>query len=301
MRQIKFKILLSILLLIPNLQGFAATPSQNLDLIENQILGYTNSNLNETERLNKLENFIYGSTQKTSNSNRLKKLNTDLGIEPDGPKIKAEKTYEEYANEPNDPSAQYPVVDKIETALLNQTYPTENIYKRLDRLEQKAYGKTSKNSLNERVEKLSGLITPTDYSTGESFDEYMANNYEYNYYSPTTNGNPHASQPQTQYDNYTTGLQTPNDTNSALLALEKSIFGKTYQNDGKYERLSRLEKKMLHKEFSTEPDRLRLERLTTIASAQQSSKVYKDNRLMQHLATGVQIGGMLLMLLAMIL
>ena len=80
-----------------------------------------------------------------------------------------------------------------------------------------------------------------------------------------------------------------------------TLFGKTYTTDSTSRRLSRLEKKILNKDFASEPDELRIERLTTVANAQQSSQVYKESKLMQHVSTGIQIGGMILMLLAMIL
>lgn len=305
MKQTRLKILFILLTAIAvNLQGFAATPTQNLALIENHIFGYENSNLKDAERLNKIEKFVYGSTQSASTQERLNKLKSDLGLDTETRPEKIasqdysqEYTQEDYANEPTDPSAQYPIVDNIENSLLSQTYKTENIYKRLERLEKKAYGRVSQGSLSERVEKLSALVAPqTPQASQQTFDDYMANNDEYNYYSPGTNGNPRASSPQHIFGN------TPAPAQSAeLLNLERNILGKSYPSDSTSARLSRLEKKVLNKSFASEPDELRLERLATVATAQQSAKVYKENRLMQHLATGVQIGGMILMILAMIL
>lgn len=288
-------------MVIFGLNANAATTTQNLSNIENQIFGYENNNLNEKERLNKIENYVYGSHQNSSIKDRLAKLNSDLGLDAErlGAKEKAifheAMTEQDYANEPTDPSAQYPIVDNIENALLKQTHKAENIYKRLERLEKKAYGKVSSGSLSERVEKLSALVKPvTPEKTREAYNDYIADNDEYNYFSPSTNGNPRSSTGRTNHTYSTSATPT-------LFNLEKNILGKAYPEEPNSKRLSRLEKKLLHKDFSTEPEQLRIERLATVSSAQQSSNVYKENKLMQHLATGVQIGSMILLLLAMIL
>lgn len=293
--------ILTILISI-NLQGFALTPTQNLAMIENHIFGYENSKMTETQRLDTIEKFVYGKTQNSNINTRLNHLNEDLGLTTTNenkiastPNFNHPQQEQDYANEPTDPTAQYPVVDNLETSLLSKTFKNENIYKRLDRLEQKAYGKILKGSLSERVERLSTLVEPI--TPQKSYDEYMANNNDYNYYSPATNGNPRASSAQTYIPE-----QMPSIPNtSALLALEQNVLGKTYTTDSTSRRLSRLEKKILNKDFATEPDELRIERLTTVANAQQSSQVYKESKLMQHVSTGIQIGGMILMLLAMIL
>ena len=286
-----------------SLQGFALTPSQNLATIENHIFGYENSKMTDVQRLETIEKFVYGKTQNSNIQTRLSNLNSDLGFSNGEDNNIASNqqnmnnSYKEYdySLEPTDPSAKYPVVDNIEQSLLSKTYPAENIYKRLDRLEKKAYGKVLKGSLSERVERLSTLVEPI--SPQKSYDEYMADNDDYNYFSPATNGNPRASSSQ-HYIPET----MPSPTKTAdLLALEQNVLGKTYTSDSTSRRLSRLEKKMLNKDFTTEPDELRIERLTTVANAQQSSQVYKESKLMQHVSTGIQIGGMILMFLAMIL
>ncbi len=291
------------ILIAMNLQVLALTPTQNLAMIENHIFGYENSRMSDIQRLDTIEKFVYGKTQNTNIDTRLSNLNEDLGLST-GKEEKITSMSQstnptaqeyDYSNEPTDPSAQYPVVDNIETSLLSQTYKNENIYKRLDRLEKKAYGKVLKGSLSERVERLSTLVEPI--SPQRSYDEFMANNDDYNYYSPTTNGNPRASSAQTYIPEQ---ISSPSST-ADLLALEQNILGKTYTTDSTSRRLSRLEKKILNKDFATEPDELRIERLTTVANAQQSSQVYKESKLMQHVSTGIQIGGMILMLLAMIL
>ena len=146
------------------------------------------------------------------------------------------------------------------------------------------------------MEKLSALVEPVSQPS-QSYDDYMANNDEYNYFSPATSSNARGT---------TTSAYIPESLpnaakTEALLALEQNILGKTYIADSTSRRLARLEKKMLNKEFATEPDEFRIERLATVANAQQASQTYGESKLMQHLSTGIQIGGMILMLLAMIL
>ena len=247
MREKRRNILFILTILISmNLQGFALTPAQNLAMIENHIFGYENSRMNDGQRLDTIEKFVYGKTQNTNIQTRINNLNKDLGLISEEEKLATTKqsfTQQEtnYSEEPTDPTAQYPVVDNLETSLLSQTYKNENIYKRLDRLEQKAYGKILKGSLSERVERLTTLVEPI--SPKKSYDEYMANNDDYNYYSPSTNGNPRASMQQTYIPE-----QMPSASSTAdLLALEQNILGKTYTTDSTSQRLSRLEKKVLNK------------------------------------------------------
>ncbi len=300
--------------------SFAVTPAQNITIIENHIFGHENKNMSEGERLSQIEKFVYGSPQSGNikAAQRIKKLNEDLGLAPDEkPKMATQSPAENlnqsknsgYApyqdigddeiaakNEAPDPSAQYPIVDNIENSVLKKTFKNENIYKRLDRLETQAYGKTLKGSLSERVERLSKLAAPIQPKPEDNYNNRYANNDDYNYFSPDTEAPTGASAPI----HIGPSPMSPSAA-SQLAYLEQEAFGRTYSSESDSQRLSRLEKATLHKEFSSEPNDVRVERLSTVTTAQKSQGVYKENKLMQHLSTGVQIGGMILMILAMIL
>ena len=72
-------------------------------------------------------------------------------------------------------------------------------------------------------------------------------------------------------------------------------------NDNISTRLSRLEKEMFSRTFPNDNDVVRLQRIMVAYDAKQDSYKYENNRKMQNMATASQIGGILLMILAMIL
>lgn len=273
---------------------FAMSQNENIAMIENHLFGYENTKMSDNTRLDKIETFVYGEKQNFSKTERLKKLNKDLGFDLNSQKQiatnqnsnKIEDTNVPDYNTSPDPSVNYPIVDNIENSLLKTTYKNENIYKRLDRLEQQAFGKTSQGSLSERVDRLSSLVEPIKQN---NYDNFYYNNDDYNYYSPN-------AMPDIQET-----FANNSHNNNKLKELEREIFGKTYQNEKNASRLARLEKSVLHREFQNDPEHMRIDRLATVNNAQKSSGIYNENKLMKHLSTGVQIGSMILMLLAMVL
>ena len=82
--------------------------------------------------------------------------------------------------------------------------------------------------------------------------------------------------------------------------LEKEVFGQKYSNEPVKMRLARLENSVFQKTFSGSED-ARIQRLLATTTAKKTARYYDNNKLMQHLNTGIQIGGIILMVLAMIL
>ena len=119
----------------------------------------------------------------------------------------------------------------------------------------------------------------------------------YNYYSYENSKN---KIPETDTKNM-------HDDNSVVYAqdydldiLEKQLFGKRFIQEPPSQRLARLENKVFQRTFNDNQE-ARTQRLLAVTTAQKTSKEYDSNKWAQRLNTGIQIGSILLMVLAMIL
>ena len=86
-----------------------------------------------------------------------------------------------------------------------------------------------------------------------------------------------------------------------LAVLEQELLRGNYTNDNISNRLSRLEQKLFKRTFTTDSDINRLQRIMVAYEAKKDSYKYENNRKMQNVATMSQIGGILLMILAILL
>jgi hypothetical protein len=167
------------------------------------------------------------------------------------------------------------------------------------------YKKENEGSLNERVDRLrafaAGNESATHTADSAAYGEHgmpsgqfgdNLNEQQYNYYTPQNTKNRIAEAgPPTDYEN----LQLYD-----LDALEKSILGKKFPDEPAANRLARLENSIFRRTFSDDKE-ARIQRLMAAATAQKTSKHYDSNKFSQYLNSGLQIGGILLMILAMIL
>ena len=106
-------------------------------------------------------------------------------------------------------------------------------------------------------------------------------------------------------DNYyaNSGLEPINNQSIPfqLSALEQDILRNDYANDNISSRLTRLEQKLFKRTFTSDNDITRLQRIMVAYDAKRNSSRYDNNRAMQNMATASQIGGLLLMILAILL
>lgn len=263
---------------------FALAQNPEITGIETNIFGYDYDNETDIKRVERIENYLYG-TKKSGNINkRIENIKNDIGyvneqhsaIKKELPdRIKLQKLKE-------DASVEYPMVDKLEETLFKTTYKTEDIYKRLDRLEQKVFMKISNDDLNDRVDKLASVVLPKKTLQRNQYD-YSEENID-KYYR--TNG-------LESVDNQSLPFQ--------LAVLEQDLFKNNYERENIANRLDRLEQKLFNRTFSSDTDITRLQRIMVAYDAKQKSYKYENNRKMQNMATASQLGGILLMILAMIL
>ncbi|MBQ4123959.1 hypothetical protein IJD44_09635 [bacterium] len=270
---------------------------ENLTAIENSVFGTDFKKNSNAKRVERLEKHIYG-TKKTGDLNtRIQNIQDDIGFSmPVLPKQNQAQSgtslrdnlniplSDELMNMQEDASVDYPIVDKMEEEVFNTTYKKENIYKRLDRLEERVFNKKTNASLNERVNNLASVIVPVKSSSRmPNSGQYSADEIN-DYYSKS-------------------GLETVNDQTIVfqLSVLEQELLKNNYENENIASRLSRLENKIFNRTFPTDNDVSRVQRLMVAYEAKKNSYKYENNRKMQNMAAFSQLGGILLMLLAILL
>lgn len=296
--------------------------SETLTKMENSLLGMDYKNQSDNERANRLEEFVYGSTSSKPIQQRVSKLSTDLSADLIGKEIKPKKdTFED--NEDNnleepipkeDKNISYPMVDALERAAFDREFKGTDVKQRLTNLEQKVFKKAYNDDLNARVERLKSAIMPSSKSIAQSDtnddsdnlyvpdDDNATNNQDNlsnnNYFSRGQNQlQPSYNQNPSVLDSY----DGDSDIIVPLGSLEKQILKRTYPNDAVSTRLVRLETKVFKSTFTEDDEQTRLGRIASAYQAQKTSKRYDNNKTAQHVATAMQIGAFLLMILAAVL
>ena len=284
MKIFKINLIVFILLLFINANMVCfAQSAQDIQLskIETSIWGFDYQKDDVQKRLSRIENNVFGqASSNLSLDKRIQKLNEALGFESyeDSKKQAYEIDDTEVAG------VNYPQIDALEYQMFNTTYEKENIYKRLDRLEEKVFNSKSTAPLNERVNKLASVISPMK-NTGKNMNSYSYSSDDLNEYYARS------------------GLETVNEQSIPfqLAVLEQELLKNNYNNDNIANRLTRLEQKLFKRTFQSDNDISRLQRIMVAYDAKKNSYKYENNRKMQNFATFSQIGGILLMILAILL
>ncbi len=317
-----------LLVLLSAASAFAAS-SANLPLdeqiskIENSVLGLNYSKESDSDRLKRIEDEVFGSSynsSKLSLQDRIDKLNSALGLETLAEaKAPVSELYKDEAEGVN-----YPVVDMFEMQLFGKNFKDENIYKRLERLEEKTFGAAKKGDLAQRTDALKAKIsmmkpssTLPNYQTGEYFRKVDPKDYQNNYAYGDMPENlapgeedviakarqdalNRADQSGRQSYDYNYGYGG-SDASLQIAGLENSLFGQTYSYDPMTVRLNRLERRIFQRDFATDDDYSRIERLQAAANAKKTAKYYDGNKFQKFAATGMQLGTFVLMILALLL
>lgn len=322
-------ILAAAMLTLLSCQTFCSELS-DISAIEKDLFGVEYKEEQTSTRLTRIEEFLFGEKKSGTNAERLKKITDSSGVSTEPKKTENEKRIAEAEYLPEDKNVTYPVIDMMEEKVFQKNYQGENVYKRIERLEKKAYGKTSEGELAERTDKLKASLLAIN-----SNENILANNFEpqpttpegvysqspQNYYSPqernfsfggTSTGSVKIGQMPTNpysynnnsnnFSSYSTGGAAAyhDDFEQALSSAENMILGKTNPNATENERLSKMEKKVLKKTFNDD-SLTRLDRVVSAAHAQKTGVGYHENKFDRYLSGGLQAGMILLMILAMIL
>ena len=286
-------IIIILLLVIINIDVNAQISIQdNITAIENTLFGYDYHGETDEKRVERIEKNIYGQKKSGDLAKRVENIKNDSGLtfskQPSIENNSSSKTLtrkdDDIPELKEDATVEYLIVDKMEEEIFKTTYKNENIYSRLNRLEKSVFNKTSDEDLNSRVDKLASVIRP------KARKMYQQNNYGYS-----------SDDLDAYYNN--NGFEPVNDQSIPfqLSALEEDLLRNSYNNDNTSNRLSRLEQKLFNRTFVSDSDVTRLQRIMVAYDAKKNSYKYENNRKMQNMATVSQIGGILLMILAILL
>jgi hypothetical protein len=206
-------------------------------------------------------------------------------------------------------------VDELEEMVFDKNYHGEDIKKRLSKLELKTFGKEFNDDLATRTDRLKAEIKPKsllDNSIAQSsnsfYDDYvppLSSEYQLQKYDPADNFTYNSfNQRQVAMQNEQ-GSSYVSPVSSAkkysLNSIEKGMFNQTFKNDTEENRVARLESTMFGTNFSEENLEMRKNRLSSAFNAQKTANKYDSNKFSQNMATAMQIGTIILMMLACIL
>jgi hypothetical protein len=291
--------------------------SDTLTRMEKSLFGVDYSSQNDDARIKRIEETVYGSASSSPLPQRFNKLSKDLSADLIGQEIKPKKdTFEEEQDSykedvpKEDSTVNYPVVDGLEQKVFNKVYKNIDVNQRLANLEKKVFNKAYSDDLNARTERLKAAVMPEklaqssdDSDDDDSYYTFKDNsmNQKQSEDIEQSTGNavniPSYNRNSSVLDEY----QGDSDMAIPLASLEKQVLKRNYPNDTISNRLLRMELKVFNASFTNDDEQTRLERISSAYQAKKSSSRYDGNKFAQHAATAMQIGAIVLMILAAIL
>ena len=291
--------------------------------IENSFYGVDYAEEKDEARLQRLEETVYGEAKTGDIKTRLNKLREDISADMIGKEIEARpdtfaddspktaysdsyidrQTPKEPTVYKEDSSVSYPVVDTMEQIVFKKEYKNSDINNRLTKLEQEVYKQIyPSDDLYTRVDRLKkSLLIEEDKYLANYQDVFSDDNptyQDFEDYQPNYNRN-YNTQQYYSYDN--NGSNYNDNKKLSLDDIEKSVLKKRYKNDDINTRLSRIENKLFQTDFQEDDESTRLNRISMAHTAQKASNAYKGAGLQEKMATVMQIGMTVLMILAMVL
>ena len=294
-------VILFILLSLAKIPAYTANFPQTstISKIENEIFGFEYKNDTLQNRLTRLEKNVYGKTLSGDINKRIKSLSKDMSADVIGLEIDpSEDSFNKSDDIAADSTVNYPIVDEIEQKLFNKTYKDRDFHTRIVTIEKKMFGKVyDVDDYSTRMDRIKAEIMPETLADTSRFDnEYRDNRQNklssndlggslFNRFSMPF-GQKNYTRPYSNYgDSYTTGAASPIQTYNSNL------------ND----ELSKMEFDTFGTEFSNEDSASRIKRLNSVNKAKQSASKYDSNKFSQKMSTAMEIGAMILMILAMVL
>ena len=300
-----YKFLLFITIIIfTTVPSMAVYPniSETLSKIENSLYGFDYNKDKAQDRLSRIEKTVYGKNFSDDINNRIKRLSGDISADVIGLEITpTEDTFKQIEEDVEslqaDNSVNYPIVDEIEQKLFNTTYPQRDFHTRIVTIEKKLFGKIyDVDDYSKRMDRIKSKMFPPTISesyTPENQSYYTDKDINAMDFSPLSKikpknllsspfGQRNYTRPYTNYGNYDESCFDSNDSDieSQLSQMEYETFGT---------------------EFSDESVSKRIKRLNSVNKAKKSSSRYDSNKFQQKMATAMEIGAMILMILAMVL
>lgn len=275
---------------IPN--SVYASVNDTLNKIENDFYGFNYSNDKTNNRVERLEKSIYGKISTGDINKRITKLSGDISADVIGLEISPVRdTFLESEQIEEDNSVDYPIVNEIEQKLFNTTYKNRDFHTRIVTIERKLFGKIYDiDDYSKRMDRIKTKMFPERFANNDK-NEYYDNNMLSSYDLSGTNysrlkmpfGQRNYTRPYANYgDTYTDNDNNvqQNDLSDELAQLEYDTFGT---------------------EFSSDDTQTRIKRLNSANKAKKSSPKYDSQKFSQRMSTAMEIGAMILMILAMVL
>ena len=191
-----------------------------------------------------------------------------------------------------DSTVNYPIVDEIEQKLFNKTYKNRDFHTRIVTIERKLFGKIyDVDDYATRMDRIKAEVMPQtlarennrynyDDNALSSADLSALERSRYNRYTTMPYGQESYTRPYANYGDTMPPKYSPNELNDELAQLEYDMFGT---------------------EFSNEDTQSRIKRLNSVNKAKKSSHRYDSMQFSQRMSTAMEIGAMILMILAMVL
>ncbi len=285
--------------------AFAESQNELLSKIENDFYGFDYSKDSAQSRIARLEKFVYGKSSSGDVHKRIKKLSSDISADVIGLEIEpARDTFLAEENAKSDSTVDYPIVDEIEQKLFNKTYKNRDLHTRIVTIEKKLFGKVyDVDDYSKRMDRIKEKIMPEviakkmhddydEYGDGSYYNDSMINSMDF---SGSKNkkfnfpfGQKNYSRPYANYGGFD--------------SYDTDFYSKSFpKSDNLNDNLSQMEYDLFGTEFSDDTTENRVKRLNSVNKAKKSSKKYDSNKFSQHMSTAMEIGAMILMILAMVL
>ena len=280
-----------------NVEAVTQKSDSLITKIENDIYGFDYSNDSAQNRISRLEKTVYGKSSNGDINKRIKKLSADISADVIG--LEIEPTEDSFKEDETiaDSSVNYPIVDEIEQKIFNQTYKNRDFHSRIVAIERKIFGKIyDVDDYSTRMDRIKAKIMPETIAKNSYNDDFRSQSY-YDNDTLTSNdlsglsgnrfkmpfGQKNYTRPYANYGDMTGG--------SAMLPSNPNL------ND----ELAQLEYETFGTEFSNEDTASRIKRLNSVSKAKKSASKYDSNKFSQRMSTAMEIGAMILMILAMVL
>lgn len=275
------------------LPSSGANYNAEISKIENSIYGFDYVNDSEQNRITRLEKTIYGKSSTGDIAKRLKRISTDISADVIGLEINPVKDtfLEEEKLAEESSGVNYPIVDEIEKKLFNKTYPNRDFHTRIVTIERKLFGKIyDVDDYATRMDRIKSKIMPEtiakhhDYTDGSYYNDKMLKSTDL--YGTNQSrfsmpfGQRNYTRPYSNYGNLSDNIEDKMYLDNELTQMEYDTFGT---------------------EFSNESPESRIKRLNSVNKAKKSAKKYDSQKFAQRMSTAMEIGAMILMVLAMIL
>ena len=265
------------------------TQMAEISKIENNLYGFDYINDELKNRVARLEKTIYGKESTGELSARIKRLANDISADQIGLEIPpVEDTFRE-DEVTADSTVDYPIVDEIEQKLFGTTYKNRDFHTRIVTIERKLFGKIyDVDDYSTRMDRIKTAAMPESLAFDKNRFNYDDNaisskdlsGINSSRYGVMPYGQKNFTRPYANYGNYSEMTSSSGNIDEELAQLEYDTFGT---------------------EFSNDDTKTRIKRLNSVNKAKKSSRKYDSQKFQQHMSTAMEIGAMILMILAMVL